>query len=475
MPERQNITRNIGWLALGNLVVKPLWFVLLLLTARLLGAAEFGQFMLAISFVSVASVVLEGGVDILTIRELSSKPQEFETFFGQTTALKVFSGVVSGISAIVASFVLKMEWEITTLVFLASFYSISNALLLHFRSVFRAFEVLKYEAVSMIVEKGSVIVLCGAILLMHLGVRAYMLGYVIAYCLTSIVTFITVLVKIGIPKFQPRFSYLWSHVLKPALPFAILNVFTIIYFRSGTLMLGAITGREELVGYYNAGYRLVESFMLFPTIIVAPIYPVISRNRGDAEQVRMVISEAVRALLFIGVSVSFPIFIFREQFTLLLFGEGYRSAISSVGILALTMIPISVNFAAGTLVAALDRQSKSNLFVLIITAINLVLNYASIKVIGVYGAALTTVLTETLLVVCNLFVVHDYIPWRKLLDLFLRAVVPASLAGAIMLTPIGKMNFPIQLIFASFVMLGGYFFLKLITFDDLRKLLRITI
>lgn len=475
MVERQTIKKNIGWLALGNIIVKPLWFLLILFTARLLGAVDFGQFMLAISIVSIASAVLEGGVDILIVRELSSRPQEYSIFFGNTSILKLVFGVISSIAAVATCLLLKVTWELSMLVCLASLYNISNILLLHFSTVFRAFEILKYEATSMILEKSSVIFLCGGILLMHLGVKVYMLGYALAYTATSLATFMIILFKIGMPVFHIRFSYLWCKIIKPALPFAVLNLFTIIYFRSGTIMLQVLTGRDDLVGYYNAGYRLVESFMLFPTIIVAPIYPVISRNRENIDQVRQVMSEAARALFFIGISIALPIFIFREKITLLLFGNGYRLAVNSVGILSLTMIPISINFAAGSLVAALNRQKKSNIFVLSITIVNLILNYFAIKGFNTSGAALTTVITETLLVSFNLFVVRDYISWRKILGLFLRTMLPALLAGLIMLTPVGKLNFPIQLCIVSFVMLSGYFSLKLVTFDDLRRLLRIAL
>lgn len=470
---RQSILTNVTWLAAGNILVKPLWFVLLLLTARLLGAAEFGQFMLAISFASVASVVLEGGIDVLTIRELSISPAEFDSFFGHTSIYKVLSGIVSGIGAIIVAFILRMGNEIIVLVCMAALYSISNALLLHFRSVFRAFEILKYEAVSMIIEKSSVIFLCGGILLLHFGVRAYMLGYVVAYCLTSVLTFVLVLKRIAIPRWKFDFRYFWDRILRPALPFAILSLFTIIYFRSGTLMLGILTGKEEYVGYYNAGYRLVESFMLFPTIIVAPIYPVISRNREDTEKVKRVLSEASRVLLLIGTAVAFPIFIFRNETTLLLFGQGYKLAIPSVGVLAFTMIPISMNFVAGTVVAALGRQTKSNIFVLVVTLVNVVLNYILIKQMAAYGAAVTTVITETLLAICNLIIVGDYISWPRLLNLFAKSLLPAACAWAVLQTPVHHLEFSIRLAITLFVMVGGYFLVKLVTVNDVRRLLRI--
>lgn len=472
--QRQTILSNVTWLAMGNVLVKPLWFVLLLLTARLLGAAEFGQFMLAISFVSVASVLLEGGVDVLTIRELSDKPSDFEPFIGHTIYFKMFAGILSGVAAVAASLILKMNWGIVILISLASLYSLANILLTHFRSVFRAFEVLKYEAISMILEKGSVILLCTPILLMGLGVRTYMVGYVVAYCITSLVTFFIVLAKFGIPHIRFDFSYMWKTILKPALPFAVLGLFTIIYFRSGTLMLAAITGRDELVGYYNAGYRLVESFMLFPTIIVAPIYPFISRNRDNIERVRDVLAEAFRGLLFISVSISFPIFIFRHEVTAILYGSGYKLAADSVGLLAFTMIPISINFAAGSLIAALDRQGKSNIFVLAVTLANILLNYFLIRIFSVFGSAMTTVMTETLLVVCNLFIVRDYIPWERAVRVFFKALLPAVSAGVIVYFVANSIDFPLQVIVAAIIMLGGYFSLKLITVNDIRRLLHIS-
>ncbi len=469
---REPILKNVTWLAIGNLIVKPFWFILLLLTARILGAAEFGQFMLAISFVSVASVVLEGGVDILTVRQLSVNPEELATFTGHTIMLKFMSGIISGFAAISTAYLLKMDRGIIILVSIATLYSISNLLLLHFRSVFRAYEILKYEAISIILEKGTVIVVCGSILLARLGVRAYMIGYAIAYCSTAFFTFLILLKRIGKPYIKMQLPYLWSSVLKPALPFAILNLFTIIYFRSGTLMLGAITGREDLVGFYNAGYRLVESFMLFPTIIVAPIYPVISRNKDNPEETKRVLIGAFRALLFIGILISSPIFIFKEKFTLLLYGSGYSEANNAVGILALTMIPISVNFAAGAVVAAFNRQGMSNIFVLIITALNLIMNYSLIKQFGVNGASTTTVLTELLLVLSNLYVIRDSIPWYNFLLLVLKGFLPPFIAWIFVSIFKGFVGFPAQLTFALTIMIGSFFIFQVISFEDIRKILR---
>lgn len=469
--KREAILTNVTWLAAGNIAIKPVWFVFLLLTARFLGAAEYGQFMLAISFVSVAYIFLEGGIDILTVRELSDDPGEFQKFFGHTSFFKFVSSAISGVAALIVAFVLKVNWILIDLILLASIYNVSNVLLSHSRMVFRAFEVLKYEAISAVLEKSAVIVFCAGVLFLHLGVVLYGIGFAIAYVVSSSITFGIVIAKVGVPKLNLQLSYLWHRIIKPALPFALMNIFIVIYFRSGTLMLGAITGRETLVGYYSAGYRLVESFTLFPTIIVAPIYAAITRQRKDIESVRRIMIEAFRALIFIGIIISCPVFIFRAKITLLLFGEGYRDAITTVGILALAMIPISIDYGAGTLVAAVGRQSKANWFIFGGTALNIVLNYIAIKMFSTEGAAVTTVITEIVIALSNFFIIRDYVPWRKVFGLFLRTILPMLFVALLMLTPFKEMSFVIQFFITLVIVVGGYFALKVVTFDDVQKVL----
>jgi O-antigen/teichoic acid export membrane protein len=473
--KRESILTNVTWLAVGNVAIKPIWFLFLMLTARFLGAAEYGQFMLAISFVSITYIFLEGGVDILTVRELSDNPSEFENFFGHTSFFKFASSAISSIIALLAAFILRVNWILVDLIILSCVYNVSNVMLSHFRMVFRAFEVLKYEAISAVIEKSAVIVFCAAILFLHLGVVVYSIGFALAYVVSCSITFGIVTSKVGMPKLNLQLSYLWRRIIKPALPFALMNIFIVIYFRSGTLMLGAITRNETWVGYYSAGYRLVESFTLFPTIIVAPIYASVTRQRDDIQEVQRIMLAAFRALLFIGVVISGSIFIFRERITLLFFGNDYRNAITTVGILALTMIPMSVEYGAGTLVAALNRQGKANWFFLFATIMNLLLNYFLINALGTDGAAITTTITETFLALSNLFIVRDYVPWSKIIVLFSKAITPMLLVGVLMLTRLREVSFVLQLCIASILVMGGYFLSKFVTLSDFRKLLRFNV
>ena len=64
--------------------------------------------------------------------------------------------------------------------------------------------------------------------------------------------------------------------LKEALPFAMMNIFIVVYFRIDTVMIAILRNDLEL-GWYSAAYRLLEGMILIPNMIMAPIYPVFSR------------------------------------------------------------------------------------------------------------------------------------------------------------------------------------------------------
>ncbi len=424
MVQRQTILQNIGWLAVGNLAVKPAWFLFLLLSTRYLGPVEFGKYMYAISFVAIIGVILEGGVDLLIVREVAARPHEFAIIAAHSIALKVILAFLSIGVAYAAALAVHPSPDTVNVIMLAAVYSSCNSLMLHFRSVFRAFEVMKYEAHSIIAEKLLVIVCCGAALLINLHAETFTLGYAVAYTLAAAATFWSLKKHFGGIQFRIDPAYLWKNILRPALPFALMNIFVILYFRSGTIILRGVTHSEESVGYFNSGYRLIESYMMFPTILVAPLYPVFSRRGTETSYLQKIARDSLRTIWAVSALVSIPIAVFHREVTLLLYGDGYLGGATSVGILGLATIPIGMTFLTGIIIAATGKQGKSNLFIFMVTVLNVALNFVMIHRLGVTGAALTTLITEVVLATLNCWLVKEYLPPGEVGRLLLKLGVP---------------------------------------------------
>lgn len=472
MQNRLSITSNIKWLGIANLVVKPFWFVFLLASTRILGAEQFGLYMYAVSFVAVIAILADGGIDIHLVRRLSADVERYPRFFIHSLLLKVVSGILVGGGTLIVALFISTSSEVYCLLLIAVLYSTFNTVMIHARSVFRAYEIMQYEALSIIVEKVCVIIICLVCLVVFNSAKSFITGFAISYIFACSFTIVLVFSKIGTPSGAFDFTFLWKEVVKPALPFALMNIFTVIYFRSGTLMISALTGKEEFVGYFNAGYRLVESYMLIPLIVSGPLYPVLVRKSQSGEDIGHILLQAVRLVLLISILIVLPIYLYRTDFTHLFFGAGYIAASDVVGIVSLSMIPVGMNFIFGTLVAASGRQRIGNYFIAGITFVNIIVNYMLIPVYGIAGAAITTVLTEGLLVISNAWIVRDHVPWDKLSRLFLKIMISILIVIVCLHFIAGSIIFPFNMMTIVLVLIMSFFMLNIVSQSDWKKLVK---
>lgn len=467
MPPKQTIRQNITWLVVVNLISKPLWFFFLLISTRVLGPSEFGKYMLSIGFISVVIGTLEGGIDIHTIRTIASNPDRFRFIFSHTIWIKVGSGIIAIVVGYCIGLILPSLVPSFGLFIAAAIYALSNSLLTHLRFVFRAFEVMKYEALSIVIEKITVILFCGFTLMFTPHALEYGVFFSLAYAVTCIITLWLVLKKIGNPGIPKIWKTVYSEIIKPALPFATMNIFIIFYLRSGTLLLILFTQNEYLVGYFNAGYRLVEAFVLFPSMIIAPLYPVITRRINDKEEVSRLASDAIRIIFCIAALISVPIMLLHKEVTLLLFGEQYKEAALSIGILCLAMIPIGTNWVMGTLVAIAGRQTRANFYIFFITLGNIVILVLLIPLFGVEGAAIAALLTEIAIVTVNFYLVREYINIQQLLNGFWK-IVGLSLISKVILIAFPYLHSGMKIFLVVVILLMGFILLRMFTPRDLK-------
>ena len=468
MQAKQTIRQNIAWLLLANLVSKPLWFLFLLLSARILGPEEFGKYMLPISFMSVSNGIFEGGIDIHSVRTLASDASQFPRFFFHTTVIKIGSTLLAGAGAYLLSLVVPSLAPNRTLLVIAIVYCAAFVTMTHFRSVIRAFEILRYEAWSIFFEKTFVLVLCGFALVFIPTAIGYGAFFSAAYLIASGLTLWIIYNKIGIPTPPWNTRYAFTDVIKPALPFAMMNVFIILYVRSGTLLLAIMTHSDVQIGYFNAGYRLVEAFILFPSMIIAPLYPALVRKANESEEISRFASEALRIILVIACVISVPIFLLRNELTLLLYGKQYEAAASTIGILGLVMIPIGMNWVVGTLVAVTGKQSKANLYILFVTIGNIAMLVALIPSFGTEGAAFATLATECAITLTNWSLVKKYINWFHVREILIKTTI-AILGATVAAFFTSPFSVYVRLSAVVVTLVGCFYFLRQITIDALRK------
>ena len=84
---RQTIIKNTFWLTAAEVVTQILKLALIVYTARILGAQEYGKFSFALSFVGIFVIFAELGLPDIITREFS-KNHEAEKEYSSVISLK---------------------------------------------------------------------------------------------------------------------------------------------------------------------------------------------------------------------------------------------------------------------------------------------------------------------------------------------------------------------------------------------------
>lgn len=469
---KQSIRQNLKWLAIVNVVSKPVWFVFLMYSARALGPDEFGRYMLSVGIISLFTGLLEGGVDIHTMRTLAADNQRYRAMISYTLWIKTASGIAAVALAYALGSVIPAFMPDLSLFLAAAVYGTANLILTHIRIVIRSFEIMKYEAFSIIVEKVLVMLLCGIVLFVAPTAEWFGVMFAAAYAVVCVVSVLMVVRTIGLPDRPRQFVKNFFEIIRPSLPFAMMNMFIIVYLRSGTLLLSYLTGDDTAVGYFNAGFRLVEAFVLVPSILVAPLYPVWTRLISDIAAIRLLSLDALRIISAISIAIAFPVALFHREFTALVFGEQYSPAAESIGIICASMVPIGLNWIVGSLVAISGRQRIANWCILAVTIVNIGLHIYLIQGFGVIGAAITVLITELLIMFSNWWIIREYLPFDQVAPILGKIVLSMLISGVVVniIPGISAING----IFVSVLLLAvGYGLTGVIRSSDARTLFKI--
>jgi O-antigen/teichoic acid export membrane protein len=161
-----------------------------------------------------------------------------------------------------------------------------------------------------------------------------------------------------------------------------------LYFRIDVFLVQASQGTVA-VGLYNAVFRLVEALRLFPAAVLAVALPMIFQARSRDVLVRLssILTAAAvvaSAVLWVGADTAIP----------LLYGSRYVTAIPAFRVLLLAFPLMSLNYALTHQLIGWHRHRAYAVMCGLALIFNVAVNLKLIPLMGIVGAAWSTVATE---------------------------------------------------------------------------------
>jgi len=190
----------------------------------------------------------------------------------------------------------------------------------------------------------------------------------------------------------------FTNILKLCSPFGLAAVFYLIYLQSDLIIIKYLKG-DEAVGIYNAAFVVILAFYLIPGIIYQKfLLPKFHQWANHDESSFLKFYQAGNGIMLLAgivlLSISYLIIPILHP---LLFGNEY---LESVKVLSILVLCIPVRFLATSIEIPLFTRgfmNKKTKIMGLVALINLVLNFVLIPIYSIYGAAISTLISEILL------------------------------------------------------------------------------
>jgi O-antigen/teichoic acid export membrane protein len=379
---------------------------------------------LTITFVALIGVPIEDGFNQQLIRNIADDSEKALSYLWNTLLLKTMLWIPLYALILVIMWALHYSLEQQQLTAICGIDLLIGSIVTTFAAIHYAYEQTLFPSVGMILEKalatavGFVVLKNGA----SVEVMAWVLlagsvidvlwvaGWVFAKYGVGIVFEISVL----------------RRLFRGSIPFILYSVLGVIYYRIDTVLLSLMTN-TAVVGWYGAAYRLFDTLLFVPNIILnAIMYPVFSKLSSSSreETLRLAVEKCLNFLLI----CSFPIAALMIMADNNIIGFLYHQAdFDNAGTVLQALAPGLIFLYLNTLFSSLIVVSKKEKRIPWMAAaalvFNLTFNLILIPFTQQNGAALVTSLTELLLLIISLRLVpRNLLPSAKSLPLGLKTL-----------------------------------------------------
>ena len=185
-------------------------------------------------------------------------------------------------------------------------------------------------------------------------------------------------------------------LIKNSLPLAPVSIFSFLMIFADTLMLGRMVTNDH-VSEYAIAAKLSFIILFFLQALEATIYPrLLNLYKQKPEQLVSFFWQSSALVIGVVFSVTLVMYLLSD-WLLMAFGEGYTVAKHALGLLLLAQLFRAASLTFSFMFIIREQVRYLNIILVVALVANLVANVIFIKLYGIEGAALATLLANGLL------------------------------------------------------------------------------
>jgi O-antigen/teichoic acid export membrane protein len=405
-----------------NVLIKP--FYILGIDAEVLKQVEstspgdYGEYFSLLGLTFILNIFLDLGITNFNTRNIAQNSQLLRKHFSQILTLRAilsfgYIGLIFIAGLLLGYEVKQFKW-----LGILAFNQILVSFILYFRSNLSGLLLFKQDSIISVLDRLLLIIICsvllwGGVTQQAFKIEWFIIAQTVSYAITALIAGLLVLRKTG--KLKPKFNITFSRmIIKKSLPYAVLILLMMIYYRSDSVMLERMlpNGKEE-AAVYARGYRFFEALNMVGYLFAGLLLPIFSKLLKKKENVSDMLSLSFKLILLYSVTFGVSAFFFREEIM------GWRFQISgdellqtgkTFGLLMFCFISFTMTYIFGTLLTANGNLKALNLIAGASVLVNIIINLFLIPEHGAYGAAIASLFTQLVTAIAQVILVYRLLP-----------------------------------------------------------------
>lgn len=383
---------NTMWNVGGKVLQMGLSLIVGLLTARYLGPSNYGVIGYTASYVSFFSVICQLGFTSIAVKELLENKETEGEVLGTTIFLRVCTSLISSVA--ISCLVYVMDHGDKIIVWIAFLQSLSL--------IFQSFDMLHYwyqsrmeTQVSVKIQTLAYIIMSAyKIVILALGKNVEWFAFSTAFEAAVVAAFLYMAYKrSGTQKLTVSLAY-GKKVFKESYHFILSGLMVTIYSEMDKIMLRQMLSTEA-VGLYTAANKVASLWSFVLLALINSAEPLIIESRSKDIDIYIKRNKQLYAgVIWIGAAAGLAISLLGKWIILILYGETYLAATSSLQISAWYTLFAMLGTARGVWVVCENKGKYVKYYLGAGAIVNVILNYLLIPKFGPAGAAAATLITQ---------------------------------------------------------------------------------
>ena len=417
---------------LGSLVI-TVW-----LMPRYFSESELGGYFWAIALTNLIAILTELGIQNPLVREMTLHLQQTRHYLGNALIVRCILSIIAYSIMLISGTLLYTVIIVEMIIFLG-LAEITNSIAQLYRCVFRAHEEMKYEALTVVAERGVFLFVSGGAILFGYGLVTVCQVMLAASCINLILSVGFTRLRFTQLRFQPSWEIV-KVLMQQALPFAIGNLLNLLYFRVDTIMLPILSSEGIAANtWYGLAYTIVNAFTILPgAFMMGAMFPVLSRA-WEREKGRFpgAYTFGLRWMVLCGLPFAVGLSTLSPEITAVLFPTYTSEQVNKIatalqwlswsgGLIFITTVVLAV-------LRATDKRRAFSVLMGTTAFLNICLNLYLIPRFSHVGAAIAMVISEAYILVVGIgYISRNIVKFRET-----SPIIPTLLKAGVLSTIMG--------------------------------------